>query len=184
MLLFLTGNSLSTDHHPGQQLPPMPARGPRDMGMPNTAPSQPPSEAQSRGIYGSCGSPTSNVTHLGRYELKRPPNEEAGDRSVKRRPDAEEVEEVEDEEDDEEEEEEEEDDDEPIAPSDNVKMRRGFMCKNRPLTCNAHKLTETSLFPCGNGDSGEDCHSQQRRVRAPTDIAATNVCVERRGSCD
>lgn len=145
------------------------------MGMPNTAPSQPPSEAQSRGIYGSCGSPTSNVTHLGRYELKRSPNAEAGDRGVKRRRDAEELEDKE---------EEEEEDDEPIAPSDNVKMRRGFMCKNRPLTCNAHKLTETSLFPCGNGDSGEDCHPQQRRVRAPTDIAATNVCVERRGSCD
>lgn len=65
------------------------------MGMPNAAPSQPPSEAQSRGIYGSCGSPTSNVTHLGRYELKRSPNEEAGDRSAKRRRDAEEEEEEE-----------------------------------------------------------------------------------------
>ena len=141
------------------------------MSMANTAQSQPPSEAQSRGIYGSCGSPTSNVTHLGRYELKRSPNEEANNRAVKRRRDAEEGVEVEDEEED--------DADEPIAPSDNVKMRRGFTCKNRPLTCNAHKLTETSLFPCGNGDPREDCHPQQRRVRAPTDPAATKLCVER-----
>ncbi len=43
------------------------------------------SEAQSRGFYGSSRSPTSNVTHLGRYELKRHRDDEATDRSPKRR---------------------------------------------------------------------------------------------------
>ena len=43
------------------------------------------SEAQSRGFYGPSRSPTSNVTHLGRFELKRHQDNEATDRSPKRR---------------------------------------------------------------------------------------------------
>ncbi|KAL9077107.1 MAG: hypothetical protein Q9161_000373 [Pseudevernia consocians] len=48
------------------------------------------SEAQSRGIYGSSRSPTSNTTYLGRFELKRPGDDKATDRSIKRRRDVEE----------------------------------------------------------------------------------------------
>ena len=45
------------------------------------------SEAQRRGIYGS---PTSGLTHIGNYELKRPADDEAAERSIKRRRNAEE----------------------------------------------------------------------------------------------
>lgn len=48
------------------------------------------SEAQSRGFYGSSRSPNSDVAYLGKYELKRPGNEDITDRSVKRRRDTEE----------------------------------------------------------------------------------------------
>ena len=47
------------------------------------------------------------------------------------------------------EEEEEDDDDEPIAPSDNIRMHRGYMCKNWPLTCTAYKLTEPAFRRVG-----------------------------------
>ena len=42
------------------------------------------SEAQSRGIYGSSRSPTSNIAHIGRWSLKRSSDDEATDRPFKR----------------------------------------------------------------------------------------------------
>ena len=76
------------------------------------------SEAQSRGIYGSSRSPTSNTTYLSRFELKRPGDDRATDRSIKRRRDVEE--------------EKDEDEDEPksVNASDSYSTPKRFHCKN------------------------------------------------------
>ena len=91
----LDENPPSTGHDP-ESLIPMPTK--KKKGRPNTAPSprssrvvdkRNRSEAPSRGIYGSSRSPTSNVARLGRYELKRPQDNEATNPSIKRRRDTE-----------------------------------------------------------------------------------------------
>ncbi len=92
---FPNQNSPSPGHN-SEQLTQLYTEGRNTIGMPDTAQSRRSSrtvdhdkrnesEAQSRGFYGSSRSPTSNVTHLGRYELKRYRDDEATDRSPKRR---------------------------------------------------------------------------------------------------
>lgn len=96
-------NPVSTGHQP-EQLIEMSTKGRKGTSMSDRASSRRSShtvdldrrnesEAQSRGIYGTARSSTSNVLYLSGYELKRPGDDEAIDRSVKRRRDTEEGEE-------------------------------------------------------------------------------------------
>ena len=122
--------SPSTGHDP-EQLTQMPVETRKNVSMSETTPSRRSSstahhdktnesEAQSRGFYGSSRSATSNTTYLGRFELKRPGDDEATDRSIKRRRD---VEEKKDEDED-------EDEPESVNASENYRMPKRFHCKN------------------------------------------------------
>lgn len=114
--------SPSTGHDP-KQLIQMPTKERKDTSMPDTSPSRRSSrtvdpdrrnasEAQSRGFYGSSP-PPSNVLRLSGYELKRPLDDEAIDRSIKRHRGTEEEEE-----------------EEPIRTSDNYRPPPRYWCKN------------------------------------------------------
>lgn len=118
--------------HDPEQLTQMLRKERNDRSMPDTAPSRHSSctaeldkrnesEAQRRGFYGSSRSSTSNGLRLAGYDLKRPGDDEATDRSIKRRRGTEEDGEVGDED---------EDEAEPTGASDKDRPPRKYWCKN------------------------------------------------------